>query len=189
MHICPNGKKYVGATCKEPESRWKRGTSYWNNKQFHNDIKKFGWENIEHIILNRNLTKEEAKKQERNFIKLYKTNNFEYGYNRSVGGEIGIIPSEETKIKISIANTGKKRSKETKIKLSEARKGKPESYKSILAKQKRVNQFDLNGKFIKEYESIKIALIENGWRSKSGLITEVCKGKKKSAFGYKWEHA
>lgn len=28
MHICPNGKKYVGITIQEPNQRWRDGKGY-----------------------------------------------------------------------------------------------------------------------------------------------------------------
>jgi hypothetical protein len=60
------------------------------------------------------------------FIREYNTMaNIGKGYNLTEGGEgsIGWIPSEETKKKISKANTGKKRTEEVKNRLSELKKG------------------------------------------------------------------
>lgn len=49
VHTSPNGKKYIGKT-KSPEMRW-GSNKYKHNKEFTNDINKYGWENIKHEIL------------------------------------------------------------------------------------------------------------------------------------------
>lgn len=40
IHVLPNGKKYIGITCKKPEYRWNHGDGYKNNRHFYNAIKK-----------------------------------------------------------------------------------------------------------------------------------------------------
>lgn len=135
LHISPSGKKYFGITGeKKPEYRWKNGNGYKDNQHFWKAIQKYGWNNIEHIILANDLTKEDACLFEQILIALYDTTNHNNGYNNSSGGEHG-RHSEETKQKISKARKGKyvgennsfygrTHSEETKRKLSEARKGK-----------------------------------------------------------------
>ena len=45
IHICPNGKRYVGITQKEdPKERWDSGWGYQNNVHFFNAIKKIWME-------------------------------------------------------------------------------------------------------------------------------------------------
>lgn len=51
---------------------------------------------------------------------------------------------------------------------------------------KTVLQFDKNGKFINEYQSINDASRKTG--IDCSTITKVCKGKKKSAGGYVWRY-
>lgn len=53
---------------------------------------------------------------------------------------------------------------------------------------RRIIQFDLNHNKIKEYDSIKQAVKENGFSSDGG-INHCCNGKYKQAFGYIWEYA
>lgn len=50
IHKFPNGKKYVGV-CQSCEDRWRNGQGYADNKEMYEDIKKYGWDNIEHKIL------------------------------------------------------------------------------------------------------------------------------------------
>ena len=49
-------------------------------------INKYGWDNIQHIILYKNLTQKQAEEKEIDLIKKYKTNIRKYGYNIEPGG-------------------------------------------------------------------------------------------------------
>lgn len=106
MHRCPNGKCYVGMTSQNPKSRWgKQGNNYKNNKDFYSDIEKYKWDNIEHIILEEGLSREDACKSEKYNIKKYNC-IFPNGYNISSGGDVGTLGVKKTKeqlIKMSIA--------------------------------------------------------------------------------------
>ena len=94
VHVFPNGKKYFGITSKKPNQRWENGEGYkreGSNLAVYNAIKKYGWDNIQHIILHEGLTKEEACAKEIEYIAKYKTNvhryGSKYGYNLTDGGE------------------------------------------------------------------------------------------------------
>ena len=126
-HITPNNKIYIGITSTSLKLRsGSNGYKYKRNKLFYRAIQKYGWNNIKHEILFINLSKEDACKKEQELIELYKSNNAEYGYNLSSGGESGhkgVKASLETRQKMSIAhlgnksNTGKHLSEETKRKM------------------------------------------------------------------------
>lgn len=125
MHECPNGKMYFGITCrKKVEDRWDYGYGYNYNEHFYNAIKKYDWNNIEHIVLAQNLTKEEACYYEEVLIAYFDTTNKEKGYNHLSGGE-HFIPNEETRRKMSEAKKGNsnakgsKRTKEQRVFLSQ----------------------------------------------------------------------
>lgn len=122
MHILPNNKKYVGITKQNPKSRWKNGYGYASSPHFYNAILKYGWDNIEHIILASNLSLENASEMEKELIAKYNLTNRENGYNECSGGEgtNGYHHTEEfkeklrnrpitEKQKLSISNTVKKR--------------------------------------------------------------------------------
>lgn len=123
VHIAPNGKKYYGITMQKPERRWANGKGYKNNEYFTRAINKYGWDNIEHIVLHEGLDEDEAKELEQYMIQWNCTANPNYGYNISLGGESNNF-SEATKKKISEARKGKPLSEETKKRISEANKGK-----------------------------------------------------------------
>lgn len=58
-----------------------------NSTYFWNAIKKYGWNNFEHYILESNLTLEEANEKERYYISYYNSSNNLYRYNLTLGGE------------------------------------------------------------------------------------------------------
>jgi uncharacterized protein involved in propanediol utilization len=113
--------------------------------------------------------------------------------------------SEESKLKISIANKGKRhqsmydpRSEETKRKISESQKGKKlskEHCEKISRRQlgkvthhKIVEQYDLNGKFIKEFLSISDAERFIGIKGANSNISACCREKLKHAYKFIWKY-
>ena len=134
IHVCPNGKRYVGCTAKaKPEIRWQEGRGY-RRQLFEEAIRKYGWDNIEHEVFEVD-SKEEMYRKEIELISFYHTNDPRYGYNRSTGGEkgaLGCIRTEETKKKLSEAckgrstwNKGKHHKEETIKRMSEVAKNRP----------------------------------------------------------------
>lgn len=103
-HTSPNGKKYIGLTKNNPSRRWENGRAYRNNRHFFNAIKKYGWDNFKHDILESDLSKGEASLLESWFIAQYDTTNPEKGYNMTSGGEIGFKHVSST-IKIISENS------------------------------------------------------------------------------------
>lgn len=90
MHIFPNNKKYIGIAKEERvDKRWgSNGNGYINNRQpaIERAIKKYGWKNVKHVILEDNLSKEESKSKEQYYIKKYNTFGAN-GYNLTPGGD------------------------------------------------------------------------------------------------------
>lgn len=87
-HIFPNGKRYYGQTKQPLKNRFgANGINYKDTPLLWNAINKYGWDNIIHELIKDNLTKEEADYYEKLYIKEYKTNKREYGYNMTMGGE------------------------------------------------------------------------------------------------------
>ena len=86
-HIFPNGKIYIGITTKSPSVRWGKNGYGYKTQFVGRAIRKYGWENIKHIIVRDNLTESDAKMIEKKMIKHYKTTDWSYGYNRTSGGD------------------------------------------------------------------------------------------------------
>ena len=186
MHISPSNKKYVGITSQEPKKRWLSGHGYSNNQYFSRAIEKYGWDNFQHIVIARGLTKDEAEWLEVELIRVNDSANHSKGYNIDLGGNsIGKI-SEETKRKLSMKKIGtnnpmygktgvncpfygKHHSEEHKAKLSEERKGSknPRAKSVICITTKRIF---LTAKEGAEYYNLQ-----------SQNIGQCCKGKIKSA--------
>lgn len=135
IHTFPNGKKYVGCTTRKPELRWREGKGYYLQKHLYNAILKYGWDNIQHEVFEVE-SEEEMYRKEVELISFYHSNDPEYGYNVSTGGEGSTGPhpswkgghhSLETRQKIGEANKRKTYYKDPEYRqyLSETRKGKP----------------------------------------------------------------
>jgi len=127
--------------------------------------------------------------------------------NHSIGGESGTLGhklTEDHKSKISKQLTGRKREESTKQKISNSHKGKKlkNSTKQKLrdinlnkkySKESRikrgskvVQQFDLEGNFIKEYFSLGYVSELTGYSK--GNIGNCCNNKHKTAYGYIWKY-
>lgn len=104
MHEFPNGKKYVGITSMDTSDRWgKNGINYREQKIMYRAIKKYGWDNIKHIVLFTELTKLEAFEKEREFIKSLNTMDKQFGYNVLPGGDS--MPIVDRSIPVICLNT------------------------------------------------------------------------------------
>ena len=134
-----NNKVYIGQTKQKVEDRWRHGEGYKTCSIFYRAIQKYGWDNFEHIILETNLTLEQANQMEEYYINFYKSTELIYGYNISKGGNNHTL-SESTKRKIgeknSISKLGSSHTEETKKKMSESHKGKLKQPHSIESKRK-----------------------------------------------------
>lgn len=123
MHRFPNGKVYIGITSQAPNERWRGGEGY-KNQFVYRAIKKYGWDNIEHIIIISGLSKKEAEEKEIEMISSLMSNNPEYGYNIENGGNCVGTHSQQTRDKISESNRRRVISEKTRERMSEAQKGK-----------------------------------------------------------------
>ena len=106
IHISPSNKRYIGITSKKPNKRWQNGKGYKRQDYFYRAIEKYGWDNFQHIIIAKGLTKEEAEWLEIELIREWDTTNKDKGYNLTLGGEGG-VPTEDVKQKISENRKGK----------------------------------------------------------------------------------
>lgn len=185
IHIRPdiNEPFYVGKGVPGREIRTCGRNQYWHNiVNKNNGI-------FESKILFEGLSEEEALLKEREIELDLKnkgyilTNIIECGVK---AGTTGMKHSEESKRKISerlkghiSPNKGKKQSKETCDKKSKSMMG---------VMNKSILQYDLEDNFIKDWSSISEAYLSLNKKITNGCINLACKGKIKTAFGYKWKY-
>ena len=86
MHKFPNDKVYVGMTRQKIKDRWCNGHGY-KHQPIYEEILKYGWDNIDHIIIEEGLSRKEAQTKESELIEHYKSLGL--SYNISKGGDCG----------------------------------------------------------------------------------------------------
>lgn len=199
-----NGKKYVGITKQDVKRRWQNGYGYHNaNKSSYlwNAIQKYGWDGFEHIVLLSELNHEEANEKERYYIELYNSNNPDYGYNLTKGGDgfLGMNRTEETKKKISNSLKGKY----TKEKSYWYGKNLPKETIEKIKETKRKKQYHHTEEWKKQHSedlkgsnnpnSIPVICVETKkvfpcavdgakyYKTDNSQISKCCKGKAKTA--------
>lgn len=178
-----NGMQYVGQTknYQVRNCQWNNLKTRYTNKYIDEDRRKYGLDAFETSIIAFVKTKEQADDLETMCIKVLNT-IYPNGYNLESGGSCG------------------KKHKETKQKMSEARKGKKhpiygkkqseETIRKKIEKLSRaVNQYDLEGNFIKRWNSATEAARELGFDQ--GTIWKCCNKKRyfKTYKGSIWKYA
>lgn len=204
-HYFPNGKVYVGLTCHCDDIEEKRfgHDGYKYNKQplVYRAIQKYGWDNIQHEIIAKYVSRESAVNIERDLIALYKSNERDHGYNISPGGEDGSYHSEESRKKMSEQRRGKKKSEEHRRKIGESNRGRvmsAEARKKIADKAKgrkldttndprnmSILQYRISdGCFVGKYRSICEA--ERKTNASRSHISECAKDKRRQVLDCIW---
>lgn len=147
-----NGKVYFGLTKNTMEERAKKdGSAYKQCTYFYNAIQKYGWDNFSHEVVAELLSKEQASFYEKTMIKVYRTNEREYGYNIQPGGlHAGGMSPEGFERFI---------------------------HASMEANKKPVVSFSRDGKRLKEFPSITEAALFYGV-SDSGIESALSQGNK-----------
>lgn len=141
-----NGKVYIGQTIDEDRRIWNHKKAY-GDTLFHRAINKYGFDSFEYVILER-VDESLLDQKEIYWIAYYKSNNRQFGYNLTTGGEgsrgykytdeqrknrseqskgnksfVGHTHTEEYKKMMSELNKGKVFSEETRMKMSDSKKG------------------------------------------------------------------
>lgn len=119
-HVFPNTKRYIGITKTDLNKRWGNGENYKTCPLVYCAICKYGWDNIQHEILDKVDTLDSAETLERFYISKFQTQNRKYGYNILPGGDVGNNHAdEEMRRKLGNGWRGKHRSEEEKKKIGE----------------------------------------------------------------------
>ena len=189
-----DGKRYVGITCQNPARRWRNGNGYYLNDHFYRAINKYGWDNFTHEIIKAGLSKEAACELEKRLINEYRTNDPNFGYNKSEGGENpcqGFKMSKETRAVMSAKRKGRPMSEETKRKLSEAKKGKDNGKRGKVGELSEtaglVIQISLEtGEVVAIYHGYNEMSRETGFAKSP--VKRAASGEQQKSYGYKWKY-
>lgn len=152
-----NGKRYVGITCRGYVNRFKEhihdalANSDASDKTriLHNAIRKYGPENFDVIVLEDNISDNQAEEKEKYYIDLYNTfytSNIGYNMTRGGGGVVAYRHTPESRKKISEKLKGHKFSESRNKKIKDAMTGREykQEWKDALSKSRK-------GRFAKEY--------------------------------------
>lgn len=119
-----NNKVYIGSSVHVLK-RWCEHIVRLNSKTHHsiyltNAWHKYGRDNFIFEVLEY-CEKEKLVEREQYWMDMYNAYDKNFGYNLRIDAESnrGLPPSKETRIKLSVSNTGLKRSEETKRKIKE----------------------------------------------------------------------
>lgn len=104
-----NGKIYIGQTTRTLKKRMSehKHNAIYNKKKgnhFYSAIRKYGWDAFKWEVIEECNSVEEMEQAEKKWITHYKSNDREYGYNKSTGGEhssLGVIRTDAQKRKIA----------------------------------------------------------------------------------------
>lgn len=193
-----NNKCYIGKTSNLKRRLWEhKHETCKKDTAFGKALRKYGFNNFDFEILVKIRKVSDRKKLDEilnNLEKYYieKYNSYHFGYNLTKGGD-GSLEFHH--------------SEETKIKMSRTRQNISEEYKEILRQRIKniknihrfkkgefvpkhyikVEQYDRDGNYIKTYNSVIEAA--NAFNSsESSNIISVCKGRRKTAFGFFWKY-
>lgn len=195
-----NQKSYIGKTTRTPQQRFeehrqeaKRDRS--KDRPFYIAINKYGMDNFTLETIEE-CPDEIASEREQFWIQTYAT--FKYGYNDTIGGDGS--PYIDYNLVVELYEQFKNQKKVAEVmgihlstvsyildimnieKISKYEVGK-------LNLGKPVKQIDKNtGEVIHIYDTVAEAKRALGIKNSNSHITEVCRGKRKTAYGYKWEY-
>jgi group I intron endonuclease len=210
-----NGKCYVGQTRqKKVETRWAyhRNAHISNNGYFSNSIRKHGWDSFEPSVICE-IPNEELDARE--IFEISERNTLApNGYNLDGGGGVNKVVHPDTRESMRQSQLGRKHPEEVKVKIGSSQIGElnhmygkvfTEEHRNKLRQTARksgydhskmaeedkpnkveVNQYTIEGDFLKTHESITKAAEEMGVNRTT--IGNCCRGKSKTSCGFIWKY-
>lgn len=191
-------------TYKTVQERWKQHQkdahkrNLIENRPLYRAIEKYG---IEHFYIEEIEQTDNPEERERYWIEYY--GSFKNGYNATLGGDgkpyidYDLVVTTYRELQSQV-QTAKQLNIHPKTVYS-ILKLKNEPRLSHLEVSQRstgkiINQYDLEDNFIKSFPSAKAAAeslgkITTTSKGATSHITDVCRGKRKTAYGYKWKFA
>ena len=195
-----NGKIQIGKTEFSVEKRFKehchdRINRKYENRPLYQAMNKYG---IEHFHIETIEETDNPSEREKYWIEYY--GSFKNGYNATLGGDgtkyidYDLVIATYNELH-SLIDTSKKLGihQDSVRNILISRKQKIYSRNEVLKEKysKIVNQYDLQGKYITSFSSLSDAARSLGITYNTGIVSHisaVCKGKRKTAYGYIWRY-
>ena len=198
-----NGKIYIGKTERTIQERWGEHCRDYIKEQcearpLYRAMKKYGLENFSIELI-----EETNIPEEREIFWIEQKGSFKYGYNATMGGDgkryldYDLIVSTFQKVQ-NVTETAKTIGIDvgTVSKVLHSYNIYIPSCSEVNQKKlgKIVEQYDLNGNYIRSFPSTKTAAeslgkVTSTSKGATSHISDVCKGKRKTAYGYIWKFA
>ena len=197
-----NDKLYVGKTVTTLANRWLHHKDDYQKYDWHlyRAMRKYG---IEHFWIEKleDCADEVINEREKYWIEYY--HSFKDGYNATLGGD-GTIYTDYDLVVATYNELGFINKTAEKLGIDTHTVSNALNAKNILqpthleiarkATGKIVNQYDLNNNFIQSFPSVKAAAesigkITSTSNGATSHISDVCRGKRKTAYGYIWRFA
>lgn len=198
-----NGKVYIGKTERSIQERWNehcrdRDKEEYKNRPLYRAMNKYG---IKHFHIE--LIEETLNPEERETYWIEQKRSFKNGYNATLGGDgkhyldydLIIATYKEVKNVYEVARVLNCNS-DSVYKVLKSHN--IDIISTLEVNQQKsgiiINQYDLDNNYIQSFPSLKSAAralekITATSRGASSHIADVCKGKRKTAYGYKWRFA
>lgn len=197
------GKVYIGQSCQTLQKRmsqhlYKATSDYDPNNHFHNAIRKYGFQDFVFQIIEDDITDNELlNEREKYWINYY--NSYYDGYNSTLGGESGLrrddlviaaLFHEGYTTKEICEMTGHNRGtiyNSYRVNGLQEENNKRKNEQTRLRCSERVEQYSLDGKYIKTHPSATEAGKEFGNQT---AISSVCRQEESalSAYGYLFKY-
>lgn len=200
-----NQKIYIGKTENSIEKRfkehcWDASRERNEKRPLYNAMRKYG---VEHFHIE--LIEETNNPEEREAYWIEKKQSFKNGYNATIGGDGRKYIDYDLVVKtyqdLQNIKLVAKQLHHDESTISKILKEKNIDIKSSIEwmrenRGKKVGQYDLNDNFIQSFDSRGLAskyLIDNHYTTSvaidavAGRIGQVCNGKRKTAYGFKWK--
>ena len=166
---------------------WKLKNKTHANKHLQSAFNKVGINSFEFSILEQ-CNEDIVCEREIFYINQYQSYIPEFGYNKTKGGE-GLRATDEIKQKISNSLKGKPASESKKENCRTAQTGlkRSKKHKENIGKSLKhpISQYDLQGNFIKNWDSIRESANELGFLESQ--IGRCVNGKRKTAYKFIWK--
>ena len=200
-----NYKSYISKTENSIEKRfkehcWDASRERNEKRPLYNAMRKYG---VEHFHIE--LIEETDNPEEREIYWIEKKQSFKNGYNATIGGDGRKYIDYDLVVKtyqdLQNIKLVAKQLHHDESTISKILKEKNIDIKSSIEwmrenRGKKVGQYDLNDNFIQSFDSRGLAskyLIDNHYTTSvaidavAGRIGQVCNGKRKTAYGFKWK--